>query len=253
MEFQTFLDKMRTVKFQIQEPLERTTVIKAIEEHSLVTLHDHFVLCLDIQNMIPEYLSPSIEKILGYPYDVFTPGLIFSCIHDEDRTVIAEALFKFYDNINELASQGNIFDYAFKADYRMRKQNGDYIRILGDVSCYKLIPEETGGVYTIHNFIDISAFKSSNTVQFYVSGPEHNTIVFPDEALLDYKQTHSLFSGREKEILKLLAQGYNSTRIGEQLFLSPHTVDTHRRKMLSKAKLENTTELISFCIENKII
>lgn len=253
MEFETFLEKMRTVRFSIPKALERPDVTKAIHDQNLVTMHDHFVLCLDIQNMVPEYLSPSIEKMLGYPYEVFTPGLIFSSIHDEDRTVIAEALFKFYSNINDLVVEGNIFDYAFKADYRIRKQNGDYIRVLGDVSCYKLIPQETGGVFTIHNFIDISTFKSSNIVQFYVSGPEDSTIVFPDEELLDYKQTHSLFSTREKEILKLLAQGLSSNRIGEQLFLSPHTIDTHRRKMLSKARLENTTELITFCLENKII
>ncbi len=253
MDFVQFLEKMRTVRFTIPEARECGLLSAAIREQRVVNLPGHFSMGIDIQSMHLEYLSTSLQDVLGYPLESILPEHIFNYIHDDDRTVIGEAMFKYYQSINDLILEGSVFDFAFKADYRMRKQNGEYARILGEVCCYKIIPAETGGVFTFHNFIDISAFKNSNTVQFHVSGPEHHTLVFPDEELLDYKQTHFLFSFREKEILKLLAQGYNSSRIAEQLFLSPHTVDTHRRKMLAKAGLENTTELITFCLEHNII
>lgn len=50
---------------------------------------------------------------------------------------------------------------------------------------------------------------------------------------------------REKEILQLLSEGKNSHEIAEALFISPHTVQTHRKNLLSKFDVNNTTTLIS--------
>lgn len=49
---------------------------------------------------------------------------------------------------------------------------------------------------------------------------------------------------REKEILKLIAQGKRSNEIAGQLFLSPYTVDTHRKNLLTKFDVSNTAFLI---------
>lgn len=50
---------------------------------------------------------------------------------------------------------------------------------------------------------------------------------------------------REKEILKLIAQGKTSVEIGEMLFVSPLTVETHRRNLMHKFKVKNAAALIS--------
>lgn len=42
---------------------------------------------------------------------------------------------------------------------------------------------------------------------------------------------------REKEILSLLAIGLSSKEISEKLFISPHTVEYHRRQLLKKTKI----------------
>ncbi len=49
---------------------------------------------------------------------------------------------------------------------------------------------------------------------------------------------------REKQILKLIAQGKTSQTIGEELFLSPLTIDTHRKNLLQKFQVKNVAELI---------
>jgi DNA-binding CsgD family transcriptional regulator len=61
------------------------------------------------------------------------------------------------------------------------------------------------------------------------------------------------FSTRELEILQLLKDGLISKLIADKLFISIHTVDTHRRRMLKKANVTNTTELINFCELNNFI
>ena len=53
------------------------------------------------------------------------------------------------------------------------------------------------------------------------------------------------FSSREMEIIKLLAEGYNTNSIAEKLFISVYTVKTHRKNILKKGGCKNAVELIS--------
>lgn len=61
---------------------------------------------------------------------------------------------------------------------------------------------------------------------------------------------HYGLSDREYDVVKLLAQGLSSNEIGEKLFLSHHTVETHRRNILAKTGVKNTVELINL-LRNK--
>ena len=61
------------------------------------------------------------------------------------------------------------------------------------------------------------------------------------------------FTRREKEILALLAEGLTSQEIAARLFLSNYTVDTHRKNMLQKFNVHNTTALLNVVRELRII
>ncbi len=60
-------------------------------------------------------------------------------------------------------------------------------------------------------------------------------------------------SDREKEIIACIGKGMNSKAIAEALFISEHTVKTHRRNILHKLGVKNTAELISFSIEKGVL
>lgn len=49
---------------------------------------------------------------------------------------------------------------------------------------------------------------------------------------------------REKEILLLLEDGFNGPRIAEKLFISPYTVETHRKNLMQKLNVNSTQQLI---------
>ena len=53
-------------------------------------------------------------------------------------------------------------------------------------------------------------------------------------------------STREKKVLILLSKGKSTKQIAEELSISPHTVDTHRRNMLSKTCCIDTTALVAY-------
>ncbi|PKD16626.1 hypothetical protein APR41_07390 [Salegentibacter salinarum] len=55
-------------------------------------------------------------------------------------------------------------------------------------------------------------------------------------------------SERELEITKMLAKGLNADEIAGKLFISSHTVRTHRKNILKKTNSRNTTQLVSRCI-----
>ena len=54
---------------------------------------------------------------------------------------------------------------------------------------------------------------------------------------------------REREILKLLAEGKKSKEIAEALFISPHTVRRHRENIMEKLNARTLADLIKYAIE----
>jgi DNA-binding NarL/FixJ family response regulator len=58
---------------------------------------------------------------------------------------------------------------------------------------------------------------------------------------------------REKEVLKLVAEGYTSKEIAEMLCLSKKTVMNHRTNIYKKLGTNNRTELIKYAIRHRLI
>ena len=56
----------------------------------------------------------------------------------------------------------------------------------------------------------------------------------------------SSLSSREKEILRLLGEGYSTKEIAEELVISQSTVHTHRSNLMTKLGLSNRRELIQY-------
>jgi DNA-binding NarL/FixJ family response regulator len=67
------------------------------------------------------------------------------------------------------------------------------------------------------------------------------------------RENNSLLSDRELEVLKLLARGKTSKQIGLELNISPLTIKAHRRNMIKKLQVNNSTELISKVLEDGIL
>ncbi len=58
---------------------------------------------------------------------------------------------------------------------------------------------------------------------------------------------------RERQILKLIAEGYKSREIADYLHISPHTVETHRARVMQKLGIHNTAGLVTFAIEKGLV
>lgn len=62
-----------------------------------------------------------------------------------------------------------------------------------------------------------------------------------------------ILTAREREITTYIAKGMSHTEIGERLFISPRTVDTHRTNLMRKLEVKSIAELIKIAIQLKLI
>jgi len=60
-------------------------------------------------------------------------------------------------------------------------------------------------------------------------------------------------SVREIEIIKLIAQGLTNKEIADNLFLSVHTVNTHRKNIMQKLGLKNTASIVIYAVKENIV
>jgi DNA-binding NarL/FixJ family response regulator len=95
-----------------------------------------------------------------------------------------------------------------------------------------------------------------SAINIIMEGKEFFSKEAQEELINSYKKEDSqLFqlTPREKEILKLVCAEYNSHEIAEELNISTHTADTHRRNLMSKTGSKNSIGLVKYAIENNLI
>jgi DNA-binding NarL/FixJ family response regulator len=62
-----------------------------------------------------------------------------------------------------------------------------------------------------------------------------------------------VLSERENEIIVLIAEGNTNEQIADQLFLSKHTVNTHRKNIMSKLGVKNTAGIVMYAVKTNLV
>ncbi|MBL8149837.1 MAG: response regulator transcription factor [Blastocatellia bacterium] len=71
-----------------------------------------------------------------------------------------------------------------------------------------------------------------------------------DQSLIDNaKKMRDLLSRRERQIVKLITEGYSSKDIAETLAVSPRTVEAHRANIYRKLGVHNLASLVKYAIK----
>ena len=91
-------------------------------------------------------------------------------------------------------------------------------------------------------------FCKSVREKIFNSATKDNSKLNKKNATLD-----SILTGREVEIITLIALEHSGKEISEKLFISTNTVETHRKNIMKKLKAKNTISLVKFAIKNKLI
>ncbi|MFT3704275.1 MAG: response regulator transcription factor [Agriterribacter sp.] len=81
----------------------------------------------------------------------------------------------------------------------------------------------------------------------FLSNETAATLRKPDNA------SRPVITSREKEVLALVAEGMTNNEIAQQLYISPTTVETHRKSLLNKFAAKNTASLIRMAAQMQFI
>jgi DNA-binding NarL/FixJ family response regulator len=74
-----------------------------------------------------------------------------------------------------------------------------------------------------------------------------------EETICEEAASQDNLSQREKEIIRCVVKGLSNKEIAEELFISIHTVITHRRNIARKLEIHSPTLLTVYAIVNKLV
>ncbi len=66
------------------------------------------------------------------------------------------------------------------------------------------------------------------------------------------QQPHETLTERENQIMCMIVNGKSTKQIGEELYLSPKTVSTHKMRILEKLNIENVADLIRYALKHHL-
>jgi DNA-binding CsgD family transcriptional regulator len=216
---------------------------------NLVIIGRVFALVYDHVNRRVPFVSNFAPDITGYSPRTYKKGISFleDIMNPQDRPRIISQLKEVGEILHRLKPEDRS-KYTFSMDYRLRKKDGKYIHVI--LEWLVLCNDPKGLIHC--SFILLKEVlpsdpRISNRLLINPALP-WDVEKDPDLAKLKMK-----LSEREKDMLVLLSYGHKTNEISQKLHLSPHTVNTHRKRLLKRFGQKNTASLVLFARENNLI
>jgi hypothetical protein len=210
-----------------------------LELEEMMERNNQFFYIGDVNQMKIIFTSKRSVDMLGIEPDELTPYHFFEATHPDDihrHSLGRSKLFRMTEELYS-AQKGHIL---FSTNFRFRNPQGGYSNILYQLYLYySEIPYKSVFLLKIHTNIDW--FKKIKKGFHYNIDNSLVNFKYPDEKLL---LMGNVFSDREFEIIKLIESGLGSEQIAEKIFISPNTVNTHRRNILNKTNKSLISDLI---------
>jgi DNA-binding CsgD family transcriptional regulator len=200
-------------------------------------LKNQFMLIIDLQLVEHIFASPGVQVLLGCPPADFSVAWLYSRVHPDDAALMGQATALSARWLNEMGHEA--LGHVFTADYRLRHQAGHYLRVLRHNFPLGFAPDGTPTVAG-STFTDITRHKHTHDLCFHGTHPQLQQWL--DD--LVRPAAHQVLSTRERQVLDRVLQGRSSQQIADQLHLSVHTVNTHRRNIVAKTHSRNPHELL---------
>jgi len=212
-------------------------IMQELEKY--MELNDQLLIVMDLTQTKIIFTSKRSTEMLGIDPVKNDTLKMMSRVHPEDlhRFGLGRAKLMNLDKDLFIENKGSAL---LSTNIKMLKPNKKYADHL--FQCYMFFsPIPHKSVYYIQVNTNIDWYKMKKDQFHYYVGDDISLFKFPDEDLLS--MDHHL-TKREFEIIKLISEGHSSEQIAEKLFISKHTVDTHRRNILHKSEKQHIFDYI---------
>ena len=99
----------------------------------------------------------------------------------------------------------------------------------------------------------LQVMKGENYLSQAISTQLAQSLFLKKKTVADEKSELKMLTEREIEILKMVALENSNIEIAEKLYISPKTVETHRKNLMKKIGVRNSLGIYKFAIKHKLI
>ena len=213
-------------------------------------------------------MNPSTKKriIIAEDHTILRDGLRAIFVDYQEFEIIGEAV----DGLEAIRLCTNLTPDLLLLDFSMPRMNG--VEAIADIK--KQSPRTKILMLTVHSSVehvatalqagaDGYALKDSKqaellrAVRMVLQGKRYIPEAVAEQyeewgnsavGMTEERQMASILTKREKEVLKMVAEGYTNKEIASYLYISPKTVDNHRTNVMSKLDLHTPQALTFYAI-----
>lgn len=216
---------------------KRKPILQKIAEtsNSLITVFDLF-------QKKHVYHSSNFESFLGYTKNEFEKGgeyFLDSKIHSEDYIALLQNGITLFDLLINISNEQRL-NCKLINEFRILNASNQFIKVIEQQQALEL--DSKGNVWLALSILDISPNQNIN------ENLKAQILNFKSGEFVRLLQTNVnkdlTLTKREIEILKHVKEGKLSKEISDTLFISVHTVNTHRQKILEKLSVNNSMEAV---------
>jgi DNA-binding NarL/FixJ family response regulator len=155
------------------------------------------------------------------------------------------------------------FDLSVVNRYARKSPHVKWIAITGDESGVVMVGALRAGFQSyikkdcdFHEIID-SVRETVGGARFFcgkvLDQIKRENINVADLHIIDANCDGVVISDRELEVIRFIAEGYTNVEIADRLFLSQHTVNTHRKNIMGKLGVNNTAAIVMYAVKTKLV
>lgn len=233
---------------------------KHVEEHGkidkILPKSASFFYIIDLATSTYHFLGKQQQNISGIENEeLLKLGIegFLQRVHPEEIGILLNEVYQDFGIwLDEVKDEHSHIDIVFQYNYRFLNGHEKFINMMEHVHPLEVDRDGRtslilGNVITVDD-TQILPIRSSMKVY-------HKDEVIETLKSKTYgkKQLEQNITQREQDILRNLATGKTSKEIAEQLFISPHTVDTHRRNLLKKMECNSVVELAQIAFQNGLV
>ncbi|MCD7901283.1 MAG: LuxR C-terminal-related transcriptional regulator [Bacteroides sp.] len=211
---------------------------------------------VDVFKSIYDFASDGFSDIFGFSLSEIRSieeqgDLLEERIHPEDRLELIKTQIKLSHFIYSLpAEERNNYRNYFQ--FRMLNAQKKYVNVTSRQQV--LLKDRNKKAWIVMGMMDISADQTPyDKIHYSVLNLTSGKILIPSTLFSSEASLHSSLTERETEVLQLINRGFLSKEIANQLKISIHTVNNHRKNILRKLEVDNVIEAINKVKENRIL
>jgi DNA-binding CsgD family transcriptional regulator len=214
--------------------------------NTLANTTNTVVQIYDMDGFKAVYTSPSCEIVSGFtPKELMDKGFLYWV-----STLSWSQLLFYYRSsrfvINKLKSKDSDPKYFCNQIINLPFKNkaGESRKMISSNTCLEYTPEGKQK-YQLILWQDMTAkSRSEDFISRYIFSKD---LVYSYQSTISKFEQKDILSTRELEVIKLTQEGLTTKEIATKIFLSPYTVDNHKKNILNTLQVKNMSDVFYIC------